>query len=99
CDPLLNLLQLAVCETTLPFELAFAGQRLPRRHHAACGDVANQRRAALEIVVGDQAERTDLARPMAGRAARPHDRRDVLGEGEARLSTHLGCRPHYDAWR
>src|SRR5205085_2699717 len=41
------------------------------------------RQAPLHIVVGDEAEGTDFARTMTGRAARPDDRGDVFGEGNA----------------
>ena len=74
-----------VGEPPLVLELALARLRLPRRHDAPRRDVGDLRRVPPHIVVGEQAERADLAGPMARRAARPDDRRDVFVEGQARL--------------
>src|SRR5262249_46296187 len=76
----------AIAQATCVLEFAFARLRLPRRHHATRGHGGNLRRPPLDVVVGDQTERPDLARPMTGRAARPPDRCDVPGERETRLS-------------
>ncbi len=84
-DPLLQRLELGIGQAALALKVALPGDRLPRRHDPPRGHRRDLRRVPPHIVVGDQAERADLSRPMARRAAGPDDRRDVFGEGEPRL--------------
>jgi hypothetical protein len=84
-DPSLQQLKLGFGQPSRALKIAFPGDRFPRRHDPARRHVRNLRRVTPHIVVGDQAERSDLARTMAGRAAAPDDRRDVPGEGRLRL--------------
>ena len=84
-DPPLQLLQFIVGEPALVLELALARVRFPRRHDPSRGDRRDLRRATSDIVVGQEREWSDFAGTMAGRAAMPHDRRDVFVEGERRL--------------
>src|SRR3954470_8802370 len=66
----------------LEYAVAF---RFPRRHDPARGHRRNEGGAPPHVVVGEEAERPDFTRPVAGRAPRPDDRRDILVERRYRL--------------
>ena len=64
-DPLLDQLQLRIAEPPCVLELALPRDRLPWRHHAPGGGVGDLRRMPPDLVVADEAERSDFARPVA----------------------------------
>ncbi len=82
--PPLDCGSLGVGETAIACKRAVARLRRPRRHRARGGDVGDLARAPLHVFIGDQTERPDFPRPMTGRAAGKHDRRDVAGERDLR---------------
>ena len=53
---------------------------VPGRHEAGGGYFGDLPRAFTHILIGEQRERPNLTRPMAGSAILKNDRGDVLGE-------------------
>ena len=71
------------------------GVRLPRRHHTARGHVGDLRARAAGRRVGDQAERTDLAGPMADRAVgQTSGAISLVNVYDAAARRERGSRPH-----
>jgi hypothetical protein len=81
-DPLLNRRDFSVGQRMLSDERAVVRVRLPRRHEAFPGHLANLRRVALHLVVGEQRERSRAVRVMTHRTAVVHQRGDVAGIGD-----------------
>ena len=81
--PVGDRLDLGVAQAAVIVERAEAGLGLPGGHPAALGDLREEARPLGGILVGQQRERPDLARPMAAGAVLPEDRRDVLVVGRA----------------
>ena len=75
-------------------EIAVAGSRFPRRHHAGLRDGRDLLGALGGVLIGQQRERRHLARAMAVGAVLIEDRRDVAIESGRGAGLYGACIGH-----
>ena len=94
--PPANELDLLVGEAPFALEMAHPRLRLPRRHVPLLDRRGDQIRAPRRVLVGQQRERRDLARPVAGRAMRAQNGRDVGMKSGGRGKCRKRCKGNGD---